>query len=413
MPQDKNARVGYILKVYPRFSETFIVTEILAHERAGLGIDIFSLRTPTEGVFQESLARVRAPVHYVYDSGLRAAELWDQVGRSRDLPGLWEGLRMAGGTAEGVDVYQAMMIARAARERGIAHLHAHFGSVATTVARLAARMAGITYSFTAHAKDIYEQSVDPEDLRIKLADAAAVVTVSDYNLEHLFRTHGAPAGRVRRIYNGLDLGEVAFSPEPRAGRMILAVGRLVEKKGFDGLIRACALLRGGGVDFIAKFAGTGPEEGSLRSLARGLGLDDRIEFLGPRPRDEVIQLMREASVVAAPCIVGSDGNRDGLPTVLLEAMAVGTPCVSTPVTGIPELVRDGQTGLLTPERDPAALGAAMRRLFDDRPLAARLARAGRALIEQEFDIHKNTAEMRSMFAECVESGTPAALGAGT
>ncbi|CAG1007020.1 colanic acid/amylovoran biosynthesis glycosyltransferase [Phycisphaerales bacterium] len=403
MLPDNRTRVGYVVKMYPRFSETFIVTEILAHERAGLGIDIFSLRTPTEGVFQDSLARVRAPVRYLYDSGLRAAELWDQVVRSGSLPGLWDALRLAGGSAEGVDVYQAMVIALAARERGIGHLHAHFASVATTVARLAARMAGITYSFTAHAKDIYEENVDTGDLSTKLADAAGVVTVSDYNLDYLDRKFGPAARRVRRVYNGLDLDEFTFAQGARPKPEILAVGRLVEKKGFDDLLRAAAILRRDGTEFTIKIAGAGPEEQPLRALIRELSLDEHVELLGARPRAEVIQLMRQARVVAAPCIVGDDGNRDGLPTVLLEAMALGAPCIATPVTGIPELVRDGRTGLLTPPRNPAALASGLQRLLNDRASAMSLAREARALIEREFDIHRNTAAMRSMFEECAQS----------
>jgi colanic acid/amylovoran biosynthesis glycosyltransferase len=408
-------RVGYILKMYPRFSETFVVTEMLAHERAGLEIDIFSLRIPTEGVFQECPAWVRAPVRYMYESGVRAAELWDEVARSRGLPALWEGLRLAaedGCGAEGLDVYQAMVIARAAREREIGHLHAHFGSVATTVARLAARMAGITYSFTAHAKDIYEGSVDHGALRAKVRDAAAVVTVSDYNRDHLARVLETSPGRVRRIYNGLDLEEFSRpgAGDAHAGRAphgppeIIGVGRLVEKKGFDDLLRACTVLRRTGAEFRCTIVGTGPEEPALRALVESLGLGDLVRLVGARPRAEVISMVHRAAVLAAPCVVGADGNRDGLPTVLLEAMALGTPCVSTAVTGIPEVVRDGKTGLLVAERDPEALATAIRRIMTDRALGASLAGAARALIEREFDIQRNTGAMREMFAECVRAG---------
>jgi colanic acid/amylovoran biosynthesis glycosyltransferase len=400
LPQDKPTRVGYVLKMYPRFSETFIVTEVLAHEAAGLNIDIFSLRTPAEGVFQESLARVRASVKYLPDVSIRAPEFWAQIAAAKSLPRIWETLRDAD-NEDGLDVFQAAGIAKAAVDRGITHLHAHFGSVATSVARLAAGMAGITYSFTAHAKDIYEQGVDQGALRQKLEDAAGVVTVSDYNLRHLQDTYGSAARNVVRIYNGLDLQEFSYSPATSPGPEILAVGRLVEKKGFDDLIRACALLRRGGTTFKARIVGTGPEERGLRALIEQLGLEDCVEMLGARPRVDVIQFMKSARLVAAPCIVGDDGNRDGLPTVLLEAMALGAPCVATPVTGIPEIIRDGSTGLLVPEKDPTALAEAMKRLLTDRTLAMKVSREGRTLMERDFDIHKNTAVMRDVFARCV------------
>jgi glycosyltransferase involved in cell wall biosynthesis len=235
-------------------------------------------------------------------------------------------------------------------------------------------------------------------------DAAGIVTVSDYNRDHLIRTLGPDAARARRIYNGLDMDEFARSESrarPLGGPEVIAVGRLVEKKGFDDLIRACAVLKRSGTNVRCVIVGSGPLEPALRSMVESLGLSDRVRLTGTRPRAEVIQLVRGASALAAPCVVGTDGNRDGLPTVLLEAMALGTPCVSTPVTGIPEVVRDGETGLLVPERDPGALAGAIKRIASDRALATSLGQAGRALVERAFDIHRNTAAMREMFSECM------------
>jgi glycosyltransferase involved in cell wall biosynthesis len=270
-------------------------------------------------------------------------------------------------------------------------------------------MAGITYSFTAHAKDIYEQSVKTDALRLKVKNAAAVVTVSDYNREHLVRTLGPEAEGVRRIYNGLDLGEFpAPAAEPaRSGEPeVIGVGRLVEKKGFDDLLRACAVLKREGTPIRCAIVGTGPEEPALRSMVESLGLSDRVRLVGARPRAEVIEMMRGAWALAAPCVVGADGNRDGLPTVLLEAMALGTPCISTPVTGIPEVVGDGRTGLLVAERNPEALAGAIRRLVTDRSLVASLCREARRLVEREFDIHHNAAAMREMFSLCMHGRVP-------
>jgi colanic acid/amylovoran biosynthesis glycosyltransferase len=393
----RNNRVGYVLKRYPRYSETFIVNEILAHEAAGLEIDIFSLYPPNDDHFQDAISQVRAPVTYLPAYGLKAADLWAAMQEASDLlPNVWGALEEACGEDVRV-VYQALLLAKAVRLRGIGHLHAHFGNVAAAVARLASRFSGVSYSFTAHAKDIFHESVQPEDLRRKLADAEAVVTVSDFNLDYLRETYGAAALGVRRIYNGLDLRHLPFKAPGHRPPVVLAVGRLVEKKGFADLIDACALLANRGCDFRCEIIGTGELEADLCAQIERLGLGDRVEMIGPRPQGEVIAHVQGAAVFAAPCVVGEDGNRDGLPTVLLEAMALGTPCIATDVTGIPEVLRHEGTGLMVPQHDPAALAAAIERLLSDRAFGQRLAVEARGLIEQSFDIHRNTAMLRALF----------------
>ncbi len=391
------ARVGYVLKVYPRYSETFVVTEILAHEAAGLPIEIFSLRSPNDTHFQNAIARVRAPVTYIPAEARRMGDLWEALeAASREMPDLWSKLEIARGE-EPRDIYQAVLLAQEARRRGIRHLHAHFASVATTVTRLAARFADLPYTFTAHAKDIFHESVRHADLRRKLTDANAVVTVSDYNVQHLRKTFGAAAASVQRIYNGLELEQFSYEPSSRRAPRLIAVGRLIEKKGFADLIKACALLRERYRDFRCEIIGAGPLEAELRARIEQFEAAGIVELLGPRPQSEVIRHVRSAAVFVAPCVDGSDGNRDGLPTVLLEAMALGTPCISTDVTGIPEVIRHRETGLLVAQRDPSALAAAIHELLTDRELAARLATRARQLIATEFDIHRNTAHMRDLF----------------
>lgn len=391
-------KIGYVVKRYPCFSETFVVNEILAHEAAGLGVEIFSLRPPNNGHFQDRLGRVRAPVEYLSSEGLKAADLWQAIEALAALrPGLWSELPAATGEPAAV-LYQGLRLARAASERGIERLHAHFASSATSVARLAARFAGIPYSFTAHAKDIFHEDVSPLDLGRKLRDAEAVVTVSDYNVEYLRTRHGAAAASVRRIYNGLDLDDFAYRSPAERAPLVLAVGRLVEKKGFADLLQACALLSAGGQEFRCQIVGAGDQASELQMRIERLGLADRVGLAGPRPQSEIVRLMHEACVLAVPCVVGADGNRDGLPTVLLEAMALGTPCVSTNVTGIPEVVEHGRTGWIVPQRDPAALAAALAQLLDDADLRVQLAARARRRIELDFDVHANAARMRELFA---------------
>ena len=397
-------RVGYVVKRYPRYSETFIVTEVLAHEAAGIAVEIYSLLPSNDTHFQDAVSRVRAPVRYLAPDGMRASDFWEQLQSVADAsPGGWEALEAARG-ADAREVYQAILLARQVRERGITHLHAHFATAAASVARMAARFAGVAYSFTAHAKDIYHEDVNPTDFRRKLEDAAGVVTVSDYNEQYLRSTYGPAASRVRRVYNGLDLRRLEFRASQDRPALIISVGRLVEKKGFGDLIAACAVLRDRGLNFRCRIVGEGDEEQRLRALIGELGLAGVVELVGPRPQNEVFGLIAEAAVFAAPCVVGEDQNRDGLPTVLVEAMALGTACVATDVTGIPEVIRHGQTGLVVQQRSPAELADAIGQLLAEPATRRRLAGAARALVEQEFDVSRNSALIRRMFDDAAAAG---------
>ena len=400
-------KIGYVLKRYPRYSETFVVNEILAHEAAGLEVEIFALRPPSDTHFQDIISRVRAPVNYLSASGIKAADFWTALGGAAvSSPGLWTALGEAG-SEDARDVYQAALLAREARLKGITHLHAHFATASTTVARLAAKFAGIPYTFTAHAKDIFHESVCPEDFRRKLEDAAGVVTVSDYNLRYLRENYGPAAERMRRVYNGLDLQRFTYKAPLHRLPKIVGVGRLVEKKGFADLIGACATLAASGWRFTCEIVGSGELEADLRGRIEQSGAGGMVRLIGPRPQAEVVRLVQEAAALVAPCVLGEDGNRDGLPTALLEAMALGTPVVSTDVTGIPEVLRDGETGLLVPQRNPAALAGVISRLTRDSTLRIRLADRARRLIETDFNVHANAAHLREIFAQSARSSRKA------
>jgi glycosyltransferase involved in cell wall biosynthesis len=390
--------IGYVVKRYPRYSETFIVSEILAHEAAGADVRIFALRPSFDTHFQSNLSRVRAPVTYLGFDNIRTADFWLQVtAAATEFPEAAH-LLLPGAGETPVEVCQGIALARAALLAGVDHLHAHFATSATTVARIASRLSGIPYTFTAHAKDIYLDNVNDSRFDRKLEDAAACVTVSDFNLEFLQHRYGPAAGRIVRIYNGLDLTDFPYNPNTDRPPVIVGVGRLIEKKGFGDLIEACALLRARGKRFTCRLIGTGPLEGSLRQSIESHELSDCVTLVGPRPQADVIDEIQSAAVMAAPCVVGADGDRDGLPTVILEAMALGTPCVGTTVTGIPEAVLDGHTGLLVPEHDPPALALALSRMLEDSSLRARLADAARRHVEAAFDIHRNAALLRELFA---------------
>jgi colanic acid/amylovoran biosynthesis glycosyltransferase len=383
-PAPPGGRVGYVLKRYPRLSETFIVSELLGREAAGEDIAVASLRAAGDPRFHPDIAAVRAPVTWIPEPHT-AATMWEALADAhRELPGLRTSLP-ALLALDAPDAAQVLHVARWARRCGVTHLHSHFATLATTVARLAARITGLPYSFTAHAKDIFHTSVDPVALRAKLADADHVVTVSEFNRRWLRERYGAAAARVHRVYNGVDPAALPFAAPAVRDRRVAFVGRLVEKKGLADLLDAVALLRERDQAVPLDVVGAGPLADALRAQTRLLGLTDLVTFHGALPAQRVHEVLAGAAVFAAPCVHAADGDRDGLPTVLLEAMALGTPCVSTPVTGIPEAVRPGRTGLLVPERDPVALADAVATLLDDAALRVRLATAARAHLEEHFD----------------------------
>ena len=402
------SRVGYVLKMFPRFSETFILNEILELERQGLDLRIFSLKHPDDRVVHADVARVRAPVTYVPESPVHAGRPYAAAHREVIVQNprrylrclsvaVWRSLKKAR-SAPLKHFLQAGFIAPLLGREDVRHVHAHFATGATAVALHLHELMGISYSFTAHAKDIYRHSVERDSLERKLRSARFAVTVSDYNRRYLSGLAGAD--RVVRIYNGLDVERFAANGAARQEPpLVLAVGRLVEKKGFADLIRACSVLRRDGQTFRCRIVGKGELEDELRGLIAELGLEDQVELAGPIPREQLLAVYRRASVVVAPCVIGADGNRDGLPTVVTEAMALGIPVVATDVTGIPELVEDGRTGLLVPQRQPQALAAAIRRVLVDAGWAGDLARAGRARVEHEFDLRVNVARLRAMLEE--------------
>jgi glycosyltransferase involved in cell wall biosynthesis len=393
--------VGFLIKTWPKLSETFILEEVLGLERLGQPLHLFALNPPTDAIAHDDVSRVRSPVTYL-DAG-DGLDLREELARHARLaaaaPLAWlRGaaralLRREGGRWK--DFVRAGRLADAMRRHGLAHLHAHFIAEPAGVAEIGAAMAGATFSISAHAKDIYLSK--DATLQRKLDRAAFTVTCTDYNCQHLGRL--APGASVCRMYHGIDF--TRFRPDLRdetAGEspLLLAVGRLREKKGFATLVDACALLRERGVEYRCEIVGYGEQEPVLREQIASLGLSNRIRLTGKLAREDVIHRYARARVFVMPSQLGADGDRDGIPNVLLEAMAMEVPVVSTHVSGIPELVRDGDTGLLVEPTHAKALADAVQRLLDDPELAARLARRGRQAVAQSFDNDRNLKTLRDL-----------------
>lgn len=392
---------AYILKMYPRFSETFIVSEILAREAAGDRIEIFSLRPTNDPRFHPELARVKAPVTYI--ARPKSAERVWETFRTAEAAGLAPAVSRVFAelaTMDTNDALQAINLAIALQNRNIRHLHVHFASTPTSVARLASAITGIPYSFTAHAVDIFVDTVD-DDLRTKFAQAHHAVTISAYNLRFLRRRFPDVTSRLHLVRNGLELDRFPYrDPRPIGATVrVAAVGRLVEKKGFQHLVPAAAELVAQGVPLDLRIAGTGVLAAELQAAVEQQGLADHVRLLGPQTQDQVHELLDSCDVFVAPCVVGADGNADGMPTVLLEAMATGAPCISTAVTGIPEVVRNGRTGILTRPGDPHRLASAIRRMSAPSTDRVSLARNARALIERDYDVRQQAEALRALSLE--------------
>jgi glycosyltransferase involved in cell wall biosynthesis len=400
--------LGMILKGYPRISETFISNEIALLEDEGVRIRILSMRHPREDFTHESVKRIRARVDYIPETiaghvmKLTAANLACLVrSPGRYLKGLAEMLRRLAVTRKAATAKHLLqagyLAAKVLPGSGITHLHAHFAHSPTSVAVFLSILTGLPYSFTAHAKDIYTQ--DPARLSGKIANARFVATCTGYNKEYLDKLN--PNGTsIHRVYHGIDLG--LFSPGPV--RMvasppyeILTVARLTAKKGLPTVLRALAGLAEQGIPFRHVLIGSGEEKDNLKRLARELGIADRIEWLGTKPHDVVVAHLQRADLFLLGCEVSPNGDRDGIPNVLVEAMAMGVPVAATAVSAIPELIESGEHGLLSQPGDHHELARSAKRLLADPELRARVIPQARQRVLDHFDNRRLVGELAAIF----------------
>jgi colanic acid/amylovoran biosynthesis glycosyltransferase len=385
--------IAYVFERFPSFTQTFCVREILELERQGLRPLLFSIRdTRDEGIRHfpaELFDRVRfLPPRDELTSQVRAWKDDHSLPRAAALT-----LRHWTDQPDKARVYEAAWIARQLAGLGPAaprHVHSHFAGIGARACWWLRKFSGVTTSFTAHANDIFckPEPQTPAFERL-FHDAALVVTVSDFTARQLRLQYPADSPRIQRVYNGLDLQPLidarASADRSRAPGGILSVGRLIEKKGYPDLITACGLLRDQGLPFTCRIVGEGPLEDALRRQISDLRLQDRVHLTGPLGMDAIIRLLtEETQVFALACATESDGGKDNLPTVLMEAMAASLPCVSTRLAGVPEMVLENQTGLLSDEGDPKTFAAHLATLLRDPALCDSMGRAGLAHARTHF-----------------------------
>ncbi|HQT37988.1 MAG TPA: glycosyltransferase [Acidocella sp.] len=408
--QFSSGPVAYVMKRYPRLSETFIVNEIRAMERLGADIRIFSLLPPEPPPHHPMTAEVSAPVAYLPADGF---EKWQRTLNAhaaclgaapwRYLKAFARAVQWSATSTSPAAVWKqfgrAGIVAAACRFQGVRHIHGHFANAPTAVTQFASLMTGISFSFTAHAKDLY---LTPRNIIARRGAAASfIATCTGYNVQYLSEVLAPEhTAKIHLVYHGIDLdmfhNAPSALPTPRQGKLILSVGRLVPKKGHDTLIAACAILRDKGVKFNCKIVGGGPLREELSAQITALRLEGHVSLEGAMTQAKLIELYRRADLFALAPLITEDGDRDGIPNVIVEAMATNVPVVSTAISGIPEIIRDGETGLLVPPKEPEILSAAMARLLADPAFGQVMAQAARSRLESEFDLWQTTTRLHQL-----------------
>ena len=401
-PTDVPSRVGYVVSRFPKTTETFILREMQAVERHGWDVSLFSIRRESNEILQpgvETYADRLVAISDLSRQQLLAAQLRLVRRRPRVAAAMW--WRAVAGNARSpkflaralVVAWGAPALAEAATSQGVRHLHAHWGTHSALLGHLIGLVTGLPYSVTLHAHDLH---VDQTMLATKLEGATRVVTISDHNADLIRAQFPRVAERTMVVHCGVEV-DVLQVVEPRdettvAPPRLVCVAGLRGFKGHRYLLEAVDLLRGRGVSVWCDLVGDGPLRAELEAMA---GPD--VGFHGALPVGDAMDIVRRGTVFVMPSVELADGRRDGIPVALMEAMALGVPVVSTSVSGIPELVHDGSTGVLVPPQDAAALADALESLLADAGRRAMLARYARRLIEQQFDIDHSGEIMCGIF----------------
>jgi glycosyltransferase involved in cell wall biosynthesis len=400
-------RLGYLYSRYPVISQTFCDAEMLALERLGVELEIGSIYPPLTSLRHEHIACLSAPIHYappqeilkISEKNAKITGKWP-----RDLVERHE--QKYGSTAKAEQrARNALYFADFFARSNVNHVHVHFANRAAHTALFLKEISGIPFSVTAHGQDFMKDLGSDDLLREICAAAEFVAAETDYSRELLCERCPNSAAKIHRVYNGIDLErfptphhETERAPvAPREVPRIISVGRLVAFKGFEDLIDACAELAHRGLEFNCEIIGDGPLRNDLEAKIENLNLSGQVQLLGSLSQQTVLEKLQAADIFALASVTDAQGASDVFPTVILEAMASGRPVISTRLAGIPELVVEGQTGVLVSPRDTAALTDALQRLLRDTELRLHYGHAGRARIERHFRIEETVVPLLKLF----------------
>jgi len=388
---------AYLFERFPSFVQTFVYREAAEMMRQGMNPWLVSLRRPEDP--GELAEQISAEVFYAPEEKELRAQV-DAERAARRLPRKpHRAIPRHRSQPDAQRMFEAIWLAPQLRERGVRHVHAHFGGVAARTAWWLQELFGFSYSFTGHANDIFCATELPVSNEMLVRGAKFVVTETDFARLWMEERYPYAVGRVFRVFNGIAMD--GFPPREPAGAVprIVSVGRYVEKKGFSDLIEACRFLRLRGVEFICEIIGGGPLESALRGQIAAAELGDCVQLVGPRSQAEVRRHLAAAHVFALACVPDQDGGSDNLPTVIMEAMATGVPVVSTRIAGVPEMITDGVEGFLTEPRHPAAFADALERMLRDTAVAEHLGRQGRESALGKFSVEKTTRALKHLLVQ--------------
>ncbi|MGH8094877.1 MAG: glycosyltransferase [Chthoniobacterales bacterium] len=389
--------LAYLFERFPSFTQTFCYREIREMRRECVIPAIFSVRRPLDEPAQDWEMTIVREVEYLPGDEELVREV-DRDLRKRRLPArAAEEIAAWGRKTDFLRLYQAAWLGPHLQALGLRHVHAHFAGLAARTAYWIERFFGIDFSFTAHANDLFAPKPFEISLGKMIGAARAVVTVSDFGVGFLREKYPDAAGKIHRVYNGIDLGNFPTADFAATMPVIISVGRLIEKKGFSDLIEACRLLRERDVVFRCEIIGEGPLASALRGQIETAGLTTMVTLPGPLPQAEVRARLARSTIFALPCVTEAGGGMDNLPTVVMEAMAASLPVVSTVIGGVPEMVQDGVTGFLVPEHQPVAFAERLGCLLVDPALLNSLGKAGRERAGRLFAIEKNVQTLRALF----------------
>jgi len=407
MPNPGRHHLAYVFERFPSFTQTFCVREVLELERQGLRPMIFSIRDTRDEVPRNFPDELYERVIFLPPEKDLVEEVKDLKAKGQLPQEIVLTLREwkhRENTGDKSRVYEAAWIGLKMLEAGVSHSHSHFAGIGARTGWWLREFFGFSFSFTGHANDLFCKTDLALTLDQLMRDASLVVTVSDYTVANLEQRFGHAAGKVKRVYNGLDLTPFRAAGEQRdldrvwkgeQAPLIFSVGRLIEKKGFDDLIRACAKLRrDGNENFRCVIVGDGPMEDELMAMIEELNLGDHVELAGPKSQAEIIGYLKIAALFALPCVTEKDGGKDNLPTVLMEAMAARVACASTILAGVPEMVIDGETGRLVEERKPDAFADILAEMLADPGRSNAMADAGQMHAEANFAKEVTSKQLR-------------------